>query len=162
MAVNMILEIDGVPGESQNDTYKEKIDIFSFSWGASNPTGVSTGSGSGASKVSISSISFQKILDKASPVLFMSCCLGKHYDTAKLHVMEAGGDSPVEYLQYEFGQVFVDSISWGGASGGEKPSESVSFSFKTIKMHYKLQDASGKEQSGGDAGWDVSANKKLT
>src|SRR5437016_92647 len=140
MAVEMFLDIDGVKGESQAKDFKDKIDIFSFSLGASNPSSVATGAGSGAGKVSISSISVQKIVDSATGELFLACCKGKHYKKAKLTVREAGGDKPVEYMVLDFEQVFVDSISWGAASGGEKPSESVSFSFAKIQVDYKMQD----------------------
>ena len=67
----------------------------------------------------------------------------------------------MEYLVYDFEQVFVDSVSWGGAAGGGKPSESVSFSFKTIKLTYQMQQGTGTGEKSGEAGWDVSGNKKL-
>lgn len=161
MAVEIFLDIDGVTGESQVKGFEAKIDVFSFSYGASNHSSVSTGSGSGAGKVDISSISIQKVLDKASPTLFLGCCQGKHFAKGKMTMREAGGDSPVENLVVDFTQVFVDSISWGGAAGGGKASESVSFSFATIQMTYNMQDATGKSQTGGIAGWDVQKNIKL-
>jgi len=161
MAVEMFLDIDTVQGESQAKSFENKIDIFSFSLGASNPTSVSTGSGSGAGKVSISSMSIQKVVDKSSAKLFLACCQGKHFPKGKLTVREAGGDAPVEYLVMDFTQIFVDSISWGGASGGEKPSESLSFSFASIKMTYQEQKAAGSGEKSGEAGWDLQKNTKL-
>jgi type VI secretion system secreted protein Hcp len=161
MAAEMFLDIDTVPGESKVTGFENKIDIFSFSLGASNPSSVSTGSGSGAGKVSISSMSVQKVVDKASPKLFLSCCQGKHYPKGTLTIREAGGDAPVEYLKLDFTQLFVDSISWGGASGGEKPSESVSFSFATVKFSYTEQTATGSGTSQTPAGWDLQKNAKL-
>src|SRR5215471_1284267 len=158
MAVEMFLDIETVPGESQVKGFENKIDIFSFSLGASNPTSVATGAGSGAGKVSVSSMSIQKVVDKATAKLFLACCQGKHYSKGKLTVREAGGDSPVEYLTLDFTQLFVDSISWGGASGGDKPSESLSFSFGTIKITYQEQQAAGSGQKAGEAGWHLQQN----
>jgi type VI secretion system secreted protein Hcp len=158
MAVEIILDIKGVKGESQIKGFENKIDVFSFSLGASNPSQVSTGSGSGAGKVSLSSISFQKVVDAATPDLFRACCSGKHFDTAKLTIRESGGDSPVEYAVWDMTQAFVDSISWGAASGGDKPSESLSMSFASIKITYSAQAASGSGQKGPSAGWDVKKN----
>ena len=43
MAVEMFLDIDSVLGESQVNDFENKMDIFSFSLGASNPTSVGTG-----------------------------------------------------------------------------------------------------------------------
>jgi type VI secretion system secreted protein Hcp len=161
MAVDMILDIDGVQGESQKDGFKDKIDIFAYSLSANNPSSVATGAGSGAGKVSISSINVTKMVDKASASLFLSCCNGKHYSKAKLTVREAGGDSPVDYLVMDFEQVYVDSVSWGGSSGGDKPSENVSFSFAKVKFTYMEQDEKGQGKKGGEAGWDLQAGKKL-
>ncbi|SRR5579883_6548 len=161
MAVEMFLDIDGVEGESQAKDFVNKMDIFNFSLGASNPSSVGTGSGSGAGKVSISSISVQKLVDKATAKLFLACCQGKHFAKGKLTVREAGGDTPVDYLVLDFTQLFVDSISWGGASGGGKPSESLSFSFASIKFTYQEQQSAGSGQKAGEAGWDIQKNTKL-
>jgi type VI secretion system secreted protein Hcp len=158
MAVEMFLDIAGVKGESQVKDFEDKIDIFSFSFGASNPSQVSTGGGSGAGKVSISSVSIQKIVDAATPDLFRACCSGKHFDTAKITVREAGGDAPVEYMVVDMTQAFVDSLSWGGAAGGDKPSESLSLSAASIKITYSSQTAKGSGEKGPSAGWDVKKN----
>jgi type VI secretion system secreted protein Hcp len=158
MAVEMFLDIAGVTGESQTKGFEGKIDIFSYSLGASNPTQVSTGSGSGAGKVSLSSVSIQKVVDKSTPDLFRACCSGKHFDTGKLTVREAGGAAPVTYLELDLTQVFVDSISWGAASGGDKPSESLSLSFAAITFKYQAQTAAGSADQGPTAGWDIQKN----
>lgn len=158
MAVAMFLDIKGVKGESQDKDFKDKIDIFSFSFGANNPSQVSTGSGSGAGQVSLTSISFHKVVDAATPDLFRACCSGKHFDTAKLTIREAGGNAPVDYMVVEMTQVFIDSISWGAAHGGEKPSESLSVSFASVKITYSAQTAKGSAQPGPSAGWDVKKN----
>jgi type VI secretion system secreted protein Hcp len=163
MAVSMFLEINGIKGEAQDKDFKSKnaIDIFSYSLGASNPSSVGTGAGSGAGKVHLSSLSIQKVVDKSTADLFLACCQGTHFSKGTLTVREAGGTAPVDYVVMEFEQLFVDSVSWGAASGGEKPSESLTFSFGKIKFTYSLQDATGKGSKAGEAGWDISGNHKL-
>ena len=158
MAVEMLLDIDGVKGESQVKGFENKIDIFSLSFGASNPSQVSTGGGSGSGKVSLSSLSIQKVVDSSTPDLFRACCSGKHFTTAKITVRESGGDSMVDYMVVDMTQVFVDSCSWGSASGGDKPSESISLSAASLKITYTAQTAQGSGQKGPSAGWDVKKN----
>ena len=34
MASDMFLKIDGIKGESNDDKYKDQIEVLSFSWGA--------------------------------------------------------------------------------------------------------------------------------
>ncbi len=159
MAVEMFLDLDGIKGEAQSKGFEDKIDIFSMSFGASNPSQVAFGTGGGAGKVSLSSVSIQKVVDMATPDLFRSCCSGKHIAKGKITIREAGGDAAVDYMVIDMTQVFIDSISWGAAGGGDKPSESVSLSAASLKITYSAQTAKGSAQKGPSAGWDVKKNE---
>jgi type VI secretion system secreted protein Hcp len=158
MSIELFLKIDGVDGESQKTGHEKEIEIFSFSMGASNPSTVSSGTGSGAGKVDISSMNIQKTVDMASAKLFLKCCSGTHFDTATLTAREAGGDSPVEYWTMSFKEVYIDNVSWGGAAGGGKPTETISFSFKEVKITYWSQAAQGTKGEKAEGGWNVSTN----
>ena len=84
MAVDYILKIDGVDGESTDGKHAKEIDVESWSWGATQ-TGASAsrGAGGGAGKVSMQdfhvtkkadqvstqSISFTQKVDKSTPKL---------------------------------------------------------------------------------------------
>jgi type VI secretion system secreted protein Hcp len=161
MAIAMYLSIPGVTGECQATGFSSWCDIYSYSVGASNPTTVGTGTGSGAGKVSMSSFQITKSIDSATPSLFLTCCSGTHYGTAEVQVLEAGGTSPVVFLKIDFTQVFVDNISWGGSSGGGKPSESVSFSFASIQFTYTPQLAGGGGGSPIPCGWNLLSNASM-
>ncbi len=162
MSMEIFLKLDGIDGESQKKGAENWIEIFSFSNGASNPSSVAFGTGSGAGKVDLSSLSLQKQLDKASPKLFLNCCNGSHIATGQMIVREStGGDTTQTYYQYDMTEVFIDSISWGGAAGGGKPSESVSLSAKSLQITYWPQDAKGTLGNKIVAGWNVATNTKL-
>ena len=162
MAVEIFLQLDGVSGESEKKGAEKWIEIFSFSNGASNPSSVAFGTGSGAGKVDLSSLSLQKQLDVSSPTLFLNCCNGSHIAKGSMIVREAtGGDTTQIYYQYDMTEVFVDSISWGGAAGGGKPSESLSLSAKSLQVTYWPQDSTGKLGDKVVNGWNVSLNAKM-
>ena len=99
MAVDILLEISGVDGESQIQGYEDKIDILSWSWGATNSGDMHTGGGGGSGKVDVHDLALTKYVDKASTNLLKNCCSGKHFDYALLIVRKSGGDAPVEYLK---------------------------------------------------------------
>ena len=149
-------------GETTDKTYSanKAWEVLSFSFGASNPTTVGSGSGgSGGGKVSISSFNIMKKTDNASPSLFKSCCMGSFYDTATVVLRKAGGKAPLVYLQYDFGEVYVDNIQWSGSSGGDDtPAESVSFSFATVKVQYWPQKKDGTAGTLSDASWNITTN----
>ena len=162
MAVEIFLKLDGIDGESEKKNAEKWIEIFSFSNGASNPSSVAFGTGSGAGKVDLSSLSLQKQLDVSSPKLFLNCCNGTHIAKGSLIVRESSGSDTTQiYYQYDLTEVFVDSISWGGAASGGKPSESLSLSAKSLQVTYWPQDAKGKLGNKIVAGWNVSTNTKV-
>ena len=149
-------------GETNDDKFKPKgaFELYSFSWGASNPVTIgSATSGAGAGKVSISSFNVMKKTDKASPVLFLACCKGSHYPKADVVLRKSGG-AAIEYLTYTFTEVFIESIQWSGSSGGDDvPSESVSFAFGKCEIKYYPQDEKGGLGTAVPATWDLRTNK---
>jgi type VI secretion system secreted protein Hcp len=165
MAFDAFLKIGSGPdvkGESTDDKHKNEIEIASFSFGASNPSTIGSGTGgTGGGKVSISSLNVMKKTDKSSAMLFQACCAGDHYATATLTLRKAGGKSPLEYLIYTFTEFYVDSVQWSGSAGGgdSTPSESVSFSFASVHVKYVPQKADGTGDSPIEGGWDVTTNK---
>ena len=71
MAFDTFLELTGIEGEATAKDMAKKIEIYSFSWGASNPTTVgSGGTGLSAGKVSVSSFNIMKKTEKSSATLF--------------------------------------------------------------------------------------------
>lgn len=166
MAFDAFIYFDGagadqLKGETTDKTYsaKKACEIFSFSWGASNPTTVgSQGGGMGAGKVSVSSFNIMKKSDAASPALFLACCNGDHIGTAHVVLRKAGG-APVEYLTYDFTEVMVESIQWSGSSGGDDtPTESVSLAFGKVEAKYTPQDAKGAKGTPIPFAWDLLLN----
>jgi type VI secretion system secreted protein Hcp len=158
MASEIFLKLTEVDGEAQAKGHEKEIEVLSFSLGASNPSNVSAGQGSGAGKVEISSLSIQKSVDLASAKLFQKCCSGKHFDEGTLVVREAGGDAPVEFWTMKMKQVYIDNIQWGAASGGGKPTESVSMSFAEVTFEYYSQTEKGAKGDKVSGGWNVKTN----
>jgi type VI secretion system secreted protein Hcp len=162
MAFNAFLQINtpAVVGESTQANFVGWIEIYSFSFGASNPTTVSSGqAGLSAGKVSISSFNCMKKADKSSPPLFAACTTGQHYGGAVVNLLKATGVSGMQQIfwTYTFTDVMVESIQWSGSSGGDDtPTESVSLAFGKIQIDYFMQDtATGAMTNSGTATWNL-------
>jgi type VI secretion system secreted protein Hcp len=156
--------VGGAPnanGETTDSTYSKNkaFEIYSFSWGASNPVTIgSATAGAGAGKVSISSFNVMKKTDSASPALFLNCAKGQHFTEGHVALRKAGGTALV-YLTYDFTEVFVESVQWSGSSGGDDtPTESVSFAFSTVDIKYTPQDSKGTAGTPIPASWDLTKN----
>jgi type VI secretion system secreted protein Hcp len=154
------LSTPDVAGEATATGYTGWIEIYSFSWGASNPTTVGSGStGLSAGKVSVSSFNVMKKTETSSAPLFAACCAGQHYGTAEVDMRKATGVSGQQavFLKYTFTDVMVESIQWSGSSGGDDtPTESLSLAFGKVAIEYFKQDeAAGTMSSAGTASWDL-------
>jgi type VI secretion system secreted protein Hcp len=157
MAFDAFLKIDGVDGESTRKGFEKQMEIQSFSLGANNPSTIGAGGGGGgAGKVSISSFNITKRSDSASPKLFNTCCQGDHYATAVVTLNKSAGKAPIDFIKYEFEEVYVDNIQWSGATGGDDtPMENVSFSFAKITVTYTPQKPDGSKGSPAVGSWDL-------
>lgn len=146
-----------VPGITGSGTPKGPgyIDVLSWSWGVNNIG--SQSSSAGAGKVHVHDISITKVVDKASPLFWRNCVAGSHFKTVVLYMDPApssvgapSGDSMVLTLE----NALISGISL--SSGGDRPTESVSFNYSKIKIDYFTQ--SGEKVH---FGYDVKANKSI-
>ncbi len=157
-AIDYFLKIDGIPGESQDSEHKDEIVLQSFSWGDDNPADV-TGGRSG--KPHIHDFVFSKRMDKASPVLFLSSCAGKHLKTAVLTARRAGGQAH-DFLVIKLNDVVVSSyVMQTPTEEDDVPVEQVAFSFSQIVVEYRPQRQDGSLDAPVHAGWDVKAGKSI-
>jgi type VI secretion system secreted protein Hcp len=152
-----------VKGETTDATYKSKgaLEISRFALGANNPVTIGSHSGgSGGGKVAISSFSVMKKTDAASAALFRACCDGSHFSKAHVVLRKSGGKK-VEYLKYDFEEVFVESVQWEGATGGDDtPTESLALAFGKVNITYTAQKPDGTAISPAkEANWDIRSNK---
>jgi type VI secretion system secreted protein Hcp len=156
MAVDYYLKLDGIEGEAVSTGFEKQIQLLSFSWGGSQTTSVAGTGGSGAGKVDLSDISIMKYYDKSSPQVFKSLISGTHIKTGVLSATKAGGGGK-PFLKISLGELFVTSNQISASS--EIPTESVSFSYNTIKVEYSTQNEQGILTAVGAVNYDVKTNK---
>jgi type VI secretion system secreted protein Hcp len=125
--------------------------ILSYSFGASNPATIgSGGGGSGAGKVSLSSLNMLRSVDRSSSMLLDDVASGKHLQNA-VFTAQWGSGSSAASAKYELSGVFVESVQHSG-SGGGPPVESLSLAFEKIK--WTFTDSSGTSSGS----WDITTN----
>ena len=140
MAVDAFLELDGIPGDSLDDTYRGWIELHSYSWGAARPT--ASGAGGGATgRAQFQDLHFVVNFSKASPELFNRCATGEHIKSGVLAVRKAG-EKPLEFYKLRMTDVLVSSFQ-DGSSGGFEPVEQVSLNFANIDLVYTPQSPTG-------------------
>lgn len=151
-----------IEGEVVAEPFAKALDIYSFSWGASNPATPGNNGGLSAGKASLSGFNIMKKTDKASAALFQACVSGKHIPNATVSLRKAGGDGGQKvFLKYVFTNVLIESIQWSGSSGGDDtPTESVSLAYEKVEIEYSTQAKDGSTTLAGQASWDVKTVSK--
>ncbi len=157
MAVDYFLKLDSINGESVDQNFTNQISVLSFSWGGTQTTSVAGTGGSGAGKVSLSEFSIVKYYDSASPEIFKAMLQGKHISSGTLSAVKSGSDGKA-FLTLTFAEMFVTSQQISASS--EIPTETVSFSYNTIKTDYSKQNEQGNLTSVGAVSYDLKANKQ--
>ena len=158
-AFDVFLKIDGVDGESADINHQKWIDATSFSHVIKSSASVVGGSGT-AGNLQIQDLVVGKMLDKASPQLFLMCCNGTHINSVILDVVNQ--QSGFSFYTITLQDVLVSSVQSSGlSSGGDaRPTESITFNFGKIEWKYQPSNASG-----GSNGppvittWDLVLNK---
>jgi type VI secretion system secreted protein Hcp len=156
MAVDYFLDLDGIQGESQDEKFKNKIQLLSWSWGASNVSSVAGTGGSGAGKVDLSDFSAMTFFDKSTPKLFKSIVKGAHIPKGTLSAVKSGADGK-PYLKVNFTEIFVTGLQMSASS--EVPSVSLSFTYNEIGIDYSVQDEKGNLTSTGEVKYSTKQNK---
>lgn len=155
MAVDFILELEGVPGECQKQGYEGKIDIDSWSGSAHRSGAFAIGGGGTTGAASISDIGISKHFDKASCPLELCVLTGKHIPSGKIYCRKSIGDKQDVYLQIDLTDIVVTSYSAGGAGGSDMIHENATFNFAKMEIKYKEQSLDGSLADAGELKFDV-------
>jgi type VI secretion system secreted protein Hcp len=157
MAVDILLKIEGMDGESLIKDHEGEIDVLAWSWGMSQSGTMHGGGGGGAGRVNIQDISFTKYVDKTTPNLMRACCNGEHFSEAVLVVRKAGKD-PLDYMKVTMSPVLVTSVSTGGSGGEDRLTENVTLNFAKMTVGYTPQKEDGTGDAEIELKWNIEQN----
>jgi len=153
------LKLDGIEGESQDDAYKNQIEVQSFGWGASNSSSFRHGTGSGVGVGDTHDIQISKYTDKSSLTLMNKCTTGKTIPSGQLTLLKMQGETKIAYFKIELTDVVITAWTMSGSGGGELPSENVTLHFVKHKTSYLPQGDTGDPTGNVDFSWDIQKNK---
>jgi type VI protein secretion system component Hcp len=90
--------------------------------------------------------SFERTIDRASPIFFQSCCTSKTFDSATLVKRLAqggvatGDQASSAYLRIDFFKVLITGINW---DDGDVVKEKCEFICQEMKIKYRRQNQDG-------------------
>jgi type VI secretion system secreted protein Hcp len=150
---------DKIKGEVTSEGHKDWIELTSCQFGTARGLGKPTGtSGSRETgSVHVSEVTCTKVNDVASEPLFRESLDGKAKE-ALIHFTKSNDAGGFEtYLELKLTECLVGSYSL--ASGGDKPTESLSLNFTKIEYKYIPYDSAHKPLSPLTGGYDLKATK---
>ena len=160
-AVDYLLKIEGIDGESHDSKHKGEIDVESWSWGETQTGSHSAGSGGGAGKVAMQDFHFVMKVNKASPKLALACATGEHIKKATLTCRKAGKEQQ-EFLKVTLSDLLVSSYQTGGSAHGDiLPVDQIAMNYAKVEWEYKEQKQDGTLAGAVKAGYDLKANQKV-
>ena len=157
-AGELVLKLEGIPGDSKVAGHINEIDLSSVQFGA-NQTGIREAGGKASPRrSSLTPFTVTKATDKASAKLFLACATGHHIPSAVLNFRDVD-PIPYEYLTITMTDVFISSYQV--SSGGDVPTEAISISFSKIEYKYVGRLPNGQLVAPVVVTFDVVKNKEL-
>lgn len=128
-ALDMVLNIPGIPGDSTLPGYENQITVLAWSWGASN-----AGTCQFPGSLNLQDLSLTKYTDLATNPLIAALANGTVLPSATLTILPAGTGQPSERIALS--AVRVSSVSTGGSGGETRLTENVSLFFSQAVITY--------------------------
>jgi type VI secretion system secreted protein Hcp len=150
-AAPIYMKCDGFTKGADSPKGHDWIEVSSFSFGQSNTStiGSATG-GAGAGKVKFNEFTIKKTTDKASPVFFKAFHSGQH-DSCTVNFDRQNTSETQPFMTFHMENVMISS--YHVSSGGDRPTESISFNFTKIEfkdnVHPSPSPTTGSNTTGG-------------
>lgn len=161
MAIDIYLQIDGIPGESLDSAHKGWISCDSAAWAVRQPKSAVASSCGGhtAERCEHHDMYISKLADLATPLLLQYCSAGKTIGRAKLDFMRADGNGiPIKYFDIELENVLISSVI-PKISEGEILSEHIAIRYSKVRWRYTVQRIGGGSGGNISGGWDLATNR---
>jgi type VI secretion system secreted protein Hcp len=163
MAIGDIyLQIDGIKGESQDDTHKDWMELLGAHWGIYQPSSATASASGGhtAERAELEEICFSKLVDLASPILAQRCAMGKTIPKARLEFFRAdGGGTRVKYFEIELENVLISMVKPHIGGDDSYLVEMVNLKYSQIRWRYTQQKIGGGTGGNTVGGWNLAANR---
>jgi len=155
------LKIDSIKGNCTDAGFENQIMVDSFSHSMHlNMTGHPKNTDRTAGGPQFTEMSFSKVMDSSTPLLYAACAGAKPLKTAVVTVTRDENDKPMNTVVYNLGEAMISSISTSGAAHG-MPSETFTINFTTITSQVTQQNTDSTKKGVAPFGWDLKKDAPL-
>lgn len=165
MAESIILDLGAAikgSSEMKDAKYKDKLVLFSVSWGASHPVvDAPVAKQRSSGDPHLSEITCTKAWDLATCDVLKTCLTGDALDKAVLYFFRMQDGEPKPYITITLQEPMIGSYNVSGG-GGDVPVETFTLNFTAIQIDYVQQGTAAADAGTATMSWDrrVAAQKK--
>jgi probable HAF family extracellular repeat protein len=134
----------------ENGVTLPELEIGSYSWGASKPSGA---------KTSVQDMSLTLPSSFVEPGLWGALTAGIRLSSATLHVRQDVKGVETEYITYTLKNVFISSFTTTAEDGGDRPQDTIQLHFGEVQEKYYPINANGSLGTPNIADYNVATNK---
>jgi len=159
--MSIFMHIEGIKGECSDANHKGWVDIERIKWGTKRNINshTSTQGDRESSNAIITDLSFIKLMDKATPYLFIETCCGRG-KTIKIVMTKTGsGNGADVYTEYTLTNALLSKMHI--VHNGLRPVEDFTISFTSMTVKYISYDEDGNLNTPEAIGFDTATNTKI-
>lgn len=159
MAIYIKYTNPAVNGDVTTQGFDKQIEVSSFQWGVGRGIGSPTGASGNreASTPSVSEITVTKSLDNSSGGLLKEALSSGGKANLVISFVRTDGTGADVFLEITLTDTMISGYSM--SSGGDKPSESLSFNFTKIEVKFTPMNADGSKGSPYPVTYDLGLQK---
>lgn len=155
------LKIDSIKGNCTDAGFVGQVMVESFSHSVSQAlTTAQKNSDRTSGGPSFSEMTFSKVMDSSSPLIYAACAGAKPLKTIVVSITRNENDKPMSTVVYNLGEAMISSISTSG-SADSMPHESFSINFTTITSQVTQQNTDSTKKGVAPFGWDLKKDAPL-
>lgn len=143
-------------GNSTEKGFEKQLIVDSYSHSLVNPLTVKIGNSDRTSDgPQFSQMSFSKVMDISTPLLYQACANNRILGTATISVTRVEGGEQMLTIKYVLGDAMIESISTSGAAGSDLPYDNFTINFSSITSEYTKQKVDSSKEGVAPFGWDL-------
>lgn len=158
---DVFLKIDSIPGDVTAQGFQNDIQLDSFHFGSTRTISSPTGTGDRtAGAPSVSDLDVTKLMEKSSVPLVNKLLTGNTIPKMEIFLTKNQNGKLFTFAHYTLENVLISAYSV--SSGGDRPSESISFNYGKLQTEFFPQNADGSTGQPIAFCWDNIGNKICT
>lgn len=156
--MGIYIKNDIIKGDSVATGFEDQIDCDSWGFGANQSTSMHTSTGGAAGGSDIQDLAINKKMDKASPLIYLATCEGRHLGEVTLTCTRSYEGADIKWLEIILKDAIISNVS-SSASPDALGQESFMLNFAEYMMKFYPQEDGGAEGSSIDHGYNIATRQ---